>query len=239
VNAPATASTAPAPAPVPAPEPSANDNLASTPALEAIGPVAAQAPSMTASPTTPAAGGSVNGMGRGLLDWLQTGGSGDAPAAAPLMWTAAAFSRREIGGKTQLAGAAAATSSGEPASPFAPLTLKSPNAAATGDPFADFIRIFIGNGDATNPNAGLLIGNGYSYTSYAGSCTTGACDGGRGGFLFGSGGNGFAGGVGGSTGLWGDGGAGGAGVAGVNGGVGAATAASCGAMAATAVQAPA
>ncbi len=40
----------------------------------------------------------------------------------------------------------------------------SPAAAATGDPLADFIRIFSGDGTADNPNAGLLFGNGFSYT---------------------------------------------------------------------------
>jgi hypothetical protein len=156
-------------------------------------------------------------MGRGLLAWLQTGSGEDAPVATPLMWTAAAFTRRELGRTKQLPGAASATTTGEPA---APLTLKSPSASATADPFADFIRIFIGNGDAINPNAGLLIGNGYSYTAYEGSCTTGACSGGQAGFLFGSGGNGFNGGAGRQAGLWGNGGTGGAGVAGVNGGAG-------------------
>lgn len=69
--------------------------------------------------------------------------------------------------------------------------------------------MFVGDGTADNPNAGIVIGNGYSFTGYAGACTTGACTGGNGGLL-GNGGNGFAGGNGGAAGLFGTGGAGGA-----------------------------
>ena len=85
----------------------------------------------------------------------------------------------------------------------------SAGAGATAHPIADFVRIFIGSGTAENPNAGVLIGNGYSYTSYGGACTTGACNGGTGG-LIGNGGDGFAGGNGGSAGWFGSGGKGGA-----------------------------
>ena len=81
--------------------------------------------------------------------------------------------------------------------------------SATAHPIADFVRTFIGSGTADNPNAGVLIGNGYSYTSYGGACTTGACNGGTGG-LIGNGGDGFAGGNGGSAGWFGSGGTGGA-----------------------------
>ena len=75
-------------------------------------------------------------------------------------------------------------------------------AAARARPVLNFIRLFIGNGTAANPNAGLLVGNGFSYD--AGTCTgTAACAGGRGGFLVGNGGNGWNGGSGGSAGLFG------------------------------------
>ena len=61
----------------------------------------------------------------------------------------------------------------------------------------------MGNGTADNPNAGILFGNGYSYTSVGGLCTAAAaCNGGTGG-LIGSGGNGFQGGNGGSAGWFG------------------------------------
>jgi len=72
-----------------------------------------------------------------------------------------------------------------------------------------FLRMFVGNGTADNPNAGILMGNGYSYTSYGGACTSGACNGGNAG-LVGNGGDGFAGGNGGAAGWFGNGGAGGA-----------------------------
>lgn len=85
---------------------------------------------------------------------------------------------------------------GDPVDPAA--LVASPSASAAGslaaNPIADLIRFFVGNGTAENPNAGILLGNGYSYT--AASCPTGACDGGNGG-LIGNGGDGFNGGNGG------------------------------------------
>ncbi|MGV0740844.1 hypothetical protein ABQF30_00500 [Mycolicibacterium sp. XJ870] len=82
------------------------------------------------------------------------------------------------------------------------------------------IGTFIGNGTAEHPDAGILIGKGYSYGTVAGDCAS-SCDGGRGGMVFGQGGNGFGGGTGGGVGLIGNGGAGGAGTAEhLNGGVG-------------------
>ena len=70
------------------------------------------------------------------------------------------------------------------------------------------LRAFVGDGTADNPNAGVLWGNGYSYTAYAGACTSGPCNGGSGGVV-GNGGDGFAGGNGGAAGWFGTGGAGG------------------------------
>ena len=204
--------------------------VAPTPAaVESLSLLAApEAPVMTAAPRPAAATGSVDddGMGQGLRDWLQTGGNGQAPAAAPLMWAAAAFTRRELG-KTAVAPAAAATTSGDPADPSIGDTtgVVAPSASSTvsgasaiSNPVADFIRIFIGNGTADNPNGGILFGNGFSYTGA--TCTAGvACDGGNGG-LFGSGGSGYNGGNGGSAGLFGNGGKGGAGINGGAGGAG-------------------
>ena len=123
--------------------------------------------------------------------WLGGGRDPAAPLAAPLAWATLGVSRRDL----SVAGTAAAS------------------------PIADFVRIFVGNGTAERPDAGILVGNGYSYTGYAGACTTGACNGGNGG-LIGNGGSGLNGGNGGSAGLFGDGGDGGAGVAGINGGAG-------------------
>ncbi|WP_167100681.1 hypothetical protein [Mycobacterium sp. DL592] len=92
------------------------------------------------------------------------------------------------------------------------------SAALTSNPVTDFIAIFIGNGTATHPDAGLLIGNGFSYD--ATSCTGGvACNGGNAGLL-GNGGNGYNGGAGGDGGLFGNGGNGGTGLAGQAGGTG-------------------
>jgi hypothetical protein len=51
------------------------------------------------------------------------------------------------------------------------------------------LRVFVGNGTADNPNAGILLGNGYTWTGYGGVCTSGSCDGGNGG-LIGNGGGG-------------------------------------------------
>jgi len=96
------------------------------------------------------------------------GGTGDPgiPAAAPLAWATLAVSRRD------------------PASP---------TASQGADPISNFIRIFIGDGTADNPNGGILIGNGYIYTAYAGACTSGACNGGNSGII-GTPGSGFNGG---------------------------------------------
>ncbi len=79
--------------------------------------------------------------------------------------------------------------------------------------------LLVGNGTAAHPDAGLLVGNGYSWTAQ--TCNQGAaCAGGRSGLLWGNGGNGYAGGNGGSAGLVGDGGSGGDGVDGGAGGNG-------------------
>ena len=147
-----------------------------------------------------------------LLSWLATGGG---PAAAPLEWTALAVSRRELGAHRTTVAAAAVTTSGEPLTPAA--------ATVGSNPIADLLGFFIGNGTAQNPNGGILIGSGYSYTN--GDCPNGAtsCNGGNAG-LIGNGGNGFNGGNGGSAGWFGHGGNGGtaltAGGTGGNGGAG-------------------
>jgi len=62
----------------------------------------------------------------------------------------------------------------------------------TDNPIAQFIRVFAGNGTADNPNAGLIIGNGYSYTAadVAANSAYASVNGGRGGLLFGNGGDG-------------------------------------------------
>ena len=87
-----------------------------------------------------------------------------------------------------------------------------PTASSTGNAVGWYpglvISIFISNGTATRPDAGLLIGDGFSFDAL--SCTTPVgCNGGRAGFLLGNGGNGWNGtanGNGGSAGLIGNGG---------------------------------
>ncbi|KKO60641.1 PGRS repeat-containing protein [Mycolicibacterium obuense] len=64
-----------------------------------------------------------------------------------------------------------------------------PGVAPDGEGVKQFISIFVGNGTAEHPNAGLLIGNGYD----ASGDFTGAA-GGNAGLLFGNGGNGASGG---------------------------------------------
>lgn len=91
----------------------------------------------------------------------------------------------------------------QPAVPSARTSVRpSPNQAGS------LLRVFIGDGTADNPDAGILLGNGYTWTGYGGVCTSGACNGGRGG-LVGNGGGGYNGGSGGSSGWFGNGGNGG------------------------------
>ncbi|WP_371744001.1 TNT domain-containing protein [Mycobacterium sp. DL592] len=75
------------------------------------------------------------------------------------------------------------------------------------------------NGTLSHPDAGLLIGNGFSFDGITCAANT-KCDGGRAGLLFGNGGAGYNGGIGGSAGLIGNGGAGGRGSSAVNAGTG-------------------
>jgi len=83
-----------------------------------------------------------------------------------------------------------------------------PTGNAVGWKPGSVISIFISNGTAAQPNAGLLVGNGFSYDST--TCPVGrTCNGGTAGLLFGDGGNGYNAGNGGSAGLWGNGGNGG------------------------------
>ncbi len=137
-----------------------------------------------------------------LLAWL--GGAGDpvGPGAGTLAWTALAFARRELHA-SPAASTGGAVTTGEPA-----------KAVGAGG----FLRSLFGNGTAEHPDAGLLIGNGYSYdaTSCAGQTI---CNGGKAGLL-GNGGDGYNGGNGGAAGWFGKGGDGGDGLPGQDGGDG-------------------
>ena len=124
---------------------------------------------------------------------------------------------------TKLSGARSAAASDQlsaqpaPVSPTAATSTIAKLSASPGNPIADLVRIFVGNGTADNPNGGLLYGDGFSYD--AATCAS-VCDGGGAG-LVGNGGNGYGGGNGGAAGWFGNGGDGGAGVAGGAGGRGA------------------
>ncbi len=207
--------------PEPAPEPDGADAVAElAPAIDGDEQAAAPAAAVAAdegaahpatattqplAPTTPAKPSVSHPVSDPVADpvlsrlGLSSDAGSDAPVALPLAWTAAAAARRELGG----AGTAEATP-GPAASSFGP---------------GSIWRFLFGDGTAQNPNAGILIGNGFSYD--AETCPgISACDGGNGGLLLGSGGNGYNGGNGGSAGFFGGGGDGGAGIPGGHGGAG-------------------
>ncbi len=128
---------------------------------------------------------------------------------------AAAAPRRSV---TSQASTAAAVDAPEPAASTPTATVvpsaaaSAPTASSTGNAVGWYpglvISIFVSNGTAAHPNAGLLVGNGFSYD--ATTCPVGTtCNGGNGGLLFGDGGNGYNAGNGGSAKLWGNGGDGG------------------------------
>ena len=79
-----------------------------------------------------------------------------------------------------------------------------PTSAAVGWQPGSVYSLFISDGSLTHPDAGLMIGSGFSYN--ADTCPDGGCSGGRAGLLYGNGGNGWGGGNGGSAGLIGNGG---------------------------------
>lgn len=200
-------------------------------------PVISVAPPVAAAPS-----GAVQGLGGKLLSWLgfsdqAAGGSGGPGVGGPLGWALLGFARRDSArGTSQSAAGLAAPgtnlSAGAVADPALIPSAASVTPATTGSPsdgpsaarvgsvaggdLDGVWSFFFGNGTADNPNGGILIGNGYSWTS---STCSGSCNGGNGG-LFGSGGDGYNGGNGGSAGWFGHGGSGGAGVNGVNGGAG-------------------
>lgn len=118
------------------------------------------------------------------------------------MWAAAAVARRQIGSSSDVVPPAAALSIEEPIALAPSASARSPTGWYPGQ----ILDLLFSNGTAAHPNAGLLVGNGYSWT--AETCLTGACDGGDGGAI-GNGGRGFNGGSGGAAGWLGTGGDGG------------------------------
>ena len=108
-----------------------------------------------------------------------------------------------IGGSSR----AAVGPTSQPDGPTA--TAAATSAASGGWQPGSIFRFFFSDGTAEHPDAGLLIGNGFSYDSTSCPATT-PCSGGRGGLLIGNGGNGFNGGDGGnSSSFWGTAGNGG------------------------------
>lgn len=137
----------------------------------ATGQTAEASPVMTAAMPR----GALSTMGEDMSSWLGGGTDPLAPAAAPLAWAGLAVSRRKSAAVAAAALPAAAVTTSQaidPAATSSPIT-----------PGGDLLRYFIGDGTADNPDAGILYGNGYSYTVYEGACTTGACDGGNGGLI--------------------------------------------------------
>jgi len=118
---------------------------------DSVGVVADSVPVMAPAPAAVS-----DGLGSGLLGWLGAGGGGSLPLAGPLMLGLAGVARRDFDRPSAAVLPAAAVSSGEPLGA---------SAAAVGNPITDLIRVFFGNGSADNPNAGILFGNGYSWTA--------------------------------------------------------------------------
>ena len=202
--------------PEPAPSPAASSR-ASVRASAAV-PVDASAvpvsdgpsePIITAAPAAQPAASPVPASG--------AGGGSSSPVTTPVEWTALAVARGEIGSRSRAVPAAAASGTSVTSTPVITANSGTPEKTASAVGIGGF-RLF-GNGTAENPDAGILWGNGYSWT--AETCDAGlACVGGRGSLLFGDGGSGFNGGNGGAAGLFGTGGAGGNGIAAVNDGRG-------------------
>ena len=126
------------------------------------------------------------------------------PAAAASLQSAA--NREKTSAPTALASVAAQEVAASARVQAAAVGTPSASAAAVWQP-GQVLRavygIFVSNGTSGSPNAGLLVGNGYSYTSADTQCSGSfVCDGGRGGLLIGAGGNGYNGGNGGNAGLF-------------------------------------
>ena len=124
------------------------------------------------------------------------------PRAAATVAPAPALASSNVSTKGFDAAGALASSATE----IAKVLGRLPSVPWTGS-LADFVALWVGNGTAAHPDAGLIIGNGYSYGTVTGDCAT-TCNGGDAG-LFGNGGNGFGGGNGGDAILIGNGGNGG------------------------------
>lgn len=174
-------------------------------ASASAGPTRSTSASVRSAPRVTAARSGMPGRSPAQRPAVAEPGAAVRSVAVPAPSASASAITRPVSGSTGRAVAAQAARA------------VSPSASATGawQP-GSVLRFFAGNGTADNPNGGILIGNGYSWT--VDSCTS-TCDGGRSG-LVGSGGDGFGGGNGGSAGWFGNGGNGGAGLPGGIGGAG-------------------
>ena len=124
------------------------------------------------------------------------GRSGNAVAVTPSSGVGNAGS--VVGQRAAAAVRSAAVSQPSPvaaADAPAPAVL-APKASATGKAVGwqpgSVYSLFISDGSLTHPDAGLWIGNGFSYN--ADTCPDGGCNGGRAGLIYGNGGNGWGGG---------------------------------------------
>ena len=106
--------------------------------------------------------------------------------------------------------AAASSISTRPAAKQVSRSQAAPTGKTVGSKPGPIVSLFISDGTLSHPDAGLLIGNGFSFTAV--SCAANEqCNGGNGGLLYGNGGNGGNGGAGGQAGMVGNGGNGGPG----------------------------
>ena len=130
---------------------------ATDPARSSAALTSAPRASITSARAAAASDGS-DPVGGGLATWLATG-SGAATSTAPR-------------GGTRGTKVATSTTTG------------ALEGAATARPIASadgFLGFFVGNGMADQPQWRHPLGNGYTWTGYAGVCTSGACTGGNGG----------------------------------------------------------
>ncbi len=149
-------------------------------------------------------------------------GRGGSAAASPVAGTARAAEPIPIGeapGAPVASVAAAVPVTTPPAQNPASVVKPAPDGAAVGRQPGPIVSFFISDGTRSHPDAGLLIGNGFTFTTVSCPAST-RCDGGRAGYLYGNGGNGFNGGDGGGAGMFGNGGNGGGGTPSVRGGSG-------------------
>lgn len=159
----------------------------------------------------------------GLVDEVNRDpGAPNDQAAAPLLWATTALVRRDFGSRPSVPPIFDRQSAGSPWPAAADLravtTAPASVSARAGAGPDSIVSFFFGDGTAEHPNGGVIVGNGYSWTSETCTGVT-ACKGGNGGIV-GNGGDGYNGGNGGAAGWFGNGGNGGDGVVDGNGGNG-------------------